>query len=214
MKEKIKKLLPAKKTKEDIEKDLMISRQNTAQQWIPIKDIYEELMYFKDDSLAIALKVQPINIHLLSEAEQKVKVQGLFEALNGADYSLQIYTVARPVDLDGYIAKLRTLQSKETDFIKRKLYSGSIQVAAQKATSGEALERDFYIIIRQKNEKYAEELLKQKAGDLATRLSGAGLATNICSDQELRDLNFIFTHPAQAAIEKAPQDDFSLPTAY
>lgn len=200
--------------KKETEQDIMAEKEKTAQNWMPVKDIYNQIMYRKDDTLAAAVKVQPINIHLLSITEQKVKINALFEALNGIDYPLQIFTIARPVDLDGYISKLNMMKQNEDDLRKRKLFDGSIQVAAQKATSGEALERDFYVVIAQENIKYVEAILLEKAKDLSNKLTSAGLISNVCTDQELRELNFVFTHPAQASIEKAPRDQFALPTFY
>ncbi len=202
------------KNKINAEEEQRLRKEKTAQQWMPVEDITDKVVYLKNKMLVAAVRVGPINIHLLSEREQKAKIQMLYEVLNGLEYAYQPFSAARPVDLNGYIARQEQLKQVETDYIRRKLYTGSIQAAAYKATSGEALERYFYVVIPERAEGHAEDIVIQKATDLAGALTDIGLVSHVCSDQELREMNFIFTHPAQASVEQMPTGNLELPVFY
>lgn len=184
-----------------------------AQEWMPIHDIKDHIAYRRDHHLVVAIRVQPVNIHLLSEKEQVVKIKSLHEALNGIDFPIQIFSVARPVDLDGYITKLEQ-KKDDADFKRKRLLDGYIKIAASKASSGEALERSFYVIFSQKKDKFNEAYIYEQALEIANNLSSAGLYSNVCDEQELRDLYFVLTHPVQASVERSPDSNFVLPMVY
>lgn len=180
----------------------------STQSWFPVADIHSRMIFRRDGHLVSAIRVQPVNIHLLSDKEKRMRISSLHEVFNGVDFPLQILSISKPVDLDGYIARLEQMRNEETNFLKRRLLDGYIRQAATLATGGEALERHFYILISQapskKQQNDIHELMA-KTNELSLNLTGAGLTSNVCSDQELRDLLFIFTNPTQASFERAPQ---------
>lgn len=186
------------------------SRPNgiSSQQWLPIKDVSNGFIVRKDGALVCAIRVQPINLNLLSTNEKRRKVKSLEEVLNGTDYSIQIISIARPVDLDAYIAKLQKIRSQEENSIKHRLLGDYISQAAAVAVTGDALDRQFYILLDEfptNKHHQSEAILIRRATELISNLNSADLSSHLCSDEELRELLFIFTHPAQAAYERAPQ---------
>lgn len=191
--------------------------RNTSQDWLPIRDVYNSMIHRKDGHMIAAVFIHPVNIHLLSENEKARLIQSLEEVLNGIDISFQILSIARPVDLDAYIAKLNSMRTETSSTIKQRLIGGYINVAAQMATSGEALERQFYILIDQKpsqNSQIDQSSLLSKANEIASNLTSAGLTAEVCNDEQIRDLLFIFTNPNQAAYERAPISSIQLPSIY
>lgn len=189
----------------------------STQEWFPIVDIHNGFIRRRDGHLVAAVRVSPVNIKLLSESEQKRKIKSLEEVMNGLDEHFQIMSIARPVDLDAYIASLNEMKINESDRIKNRLLAGIITNAAAMATSGEALERQFYILIQQdpsKRPQLDEQNLYRRANELAANLSGADLQSHVCNDEELRDLLFIFTNPNQAAYERAPFANTMFPTIW
>lgn len=204
--EEMVKSLFKKKDKQSNSSTLLPGQQST-QAWLPLYDINNRLIYRRDKHIVAGVRVEPINIHLLSEKEQDAKIRALHEVLNGIDYEYEVYINARPVDLDGYIVTLTDRQRNEENFLKKRLLDGYIRQAAMLATGGEALEREFYYFISQpigKKANLAENELLARGTELAANLTSAGLTSNLCTDQELRDVLFIFTNPQQAAYERAP----------
>lgn len=181
----------------------------STQTWLPIRDIQNGLIYRKDQTVLAAIHVQPVNLNLLSVNERKRRVKRLEEVLNGIDYKFQIFSIGKPVDLDNYIMELDEKRVNTDNPVKKKLLMTYKKQAAAKATSGEALERHFYFILDMglgKKGVMIEQVLLERAKQLAANLTGADLQSNVCTDSELRTMNFIFTNPAHASFERAPED--------
>lgn len=192
-----------------------IPSKNSTQSWLPIKDVHNHMIYRKDGYLVAVVMVSPVNIHLLSDHEKSRLIQSLEEVLSGVDVPFQILSIARPVDLDAYIAKLNHMKSEAPNPIKQRLLANYMKTAAQMATSGEALERHFYILLDQqpsKKPQIDEQSLMVRAKEMASNLSGAGLSAQLCSDEAIRDLLFIYTNPNQAAFERAPTASIQFPS--
>lgn len=181
----------------------------SVQAWLPFYDVNMGFLWRRDNHLVAAVRVEPINLALLSENEQKRKVQLLFEVINGLGCEWAITVLQRPVDLDEYIGKQEVLRNQETHYMRRRILDSSIRNAAKVASSGEAIELMFYILLASplssKKQALDMQQLQNKASELADNLSGSELESHVCDDQELRELEFIFLNPLQAAFERAPQ---------
>lgn len=194
--------------------DAAAKQSPSTQEWIPFKDIRNNLLFRKDNSIVAFVRVQPVNLNLLSVKERKRKVKQLEEVLNGIDYNYQIYSIPKPVDLDAYIMKLENLRSDTEDVTKKRLLGIYIKQAVAKATGGEAVERQFYILIDHKLTKKPqldEQVVLQRATELASNLSSAELLSHVCNDAEIRTLQFLFFNSAQAAFERAPLQNVYFP---
>jgi len=193
-----------------------VSSKPSTQQWLPIADIRNNLVYRKDNVVISGVRVQPVNVNLLSFKEKLRKVKQLEEVMSGIDYSHQIISIFKPVDLDSYIMGLEATRNETDSMIRKRLLNIYIKQATAKATSGEAMERHFYILIDQplgQKPQNDELLVLQRATELAGHLSSAELISTVCNDSELRTLNFIFTNPVQAAYERSPQGNTYFPPA-
>ncbi|EIV99929.1 hypothetical protein [Thermoanaerobacter siderophilus] len=185
-----------KKDKAKIEEQ----KRKAVQEWLPVKDVAEDMILLKDGRYVCVLKVMPLNIGLKSENEKKRIIQTVYEALNGFKDSMQIFSMGRPVDLDPYINFLQTKSREETSVIKKRLLQEYLKYVASIVTSGEAIERRFFIMLSSKE----KDELKAKAHELANNLEKSGLKVEIAADQDIIDLLFSFSHPSQAAFERAP----------
>lgn len=192
------------KNKEGLSEEELIQKQRekTAQQWIPISDIDGDIVYRKDNIILSMIRIYPVNIDLLSDREKRRKVEALSEALNGEKESMQLWCVGRPVDLNNYLEELQEKARLEQDFTKKMVLKGFIQDASKKASSGEATERRFYLIISKKiiDSKSQDELL-YRLNSLKLNLEQAELNCEICHDDEILDVFSLFTSPAQATFE-------------
>ncbi|MBJ6360504.1 hypothetical protein ACFOQM_04145 [Paenibacillus sp. GCM10012307] len=208
--------------------------QSSTQSWMPVTDVFNGFMHRRDGSIITAIRIQPVNFELLSDNEKYAKIKSFEEVLNGIEYTFQIISIARPVDLDNFITRMEELKSNVTetksetkeelqqeikkinkeDDIRNRLLNSYMSHAAALATSGETVERQFYILLDQKLGKTTQKdeiLLFQRTNELASNLVGADLIAHVCNDEELRDLLFIFTNSNQAAFERAPNHQFGLP---
>jgi hypothetical protein len=184
--------------KEKIKTDEL--KKKTVQDWFPVRDVGDNMILLKDGRYVCVLRAWPLNIGLKSENEKKRIIQSMYEALNGFKDAMQIFTMGRPVDLDPYIVSLQLKSKEEVNMTKKRLLQEYLKYVASIVTSGEAIERRFFIMLSGKE----KEELKVKAHELASNLEKSGLKSDVISDQEIIDMLFSFTHPSQAAFEKAP----------
>ena len=188
--------------KEEVKDEVLSRKELTAQQWIPLADIKESLVYKKDSTLLAALRVSPKNLELLSDKEKKRIVNALAEVLNGEKEPIQIFCIGRPVDLNYYLEWLQEQAHQQMDFNKKLLLKGFIQQASQVARSGEVIERRFYMIVTKEAGVKAEDEIRLRVKELQDKLLKAELSSIICREDEYMDLFSLFANPIQAAYEK------------
>jgi hypothetical protein len=193
------KLPVKKKTPKQQQVDNTAARK-AVQDWLPWKDIAGGVITRKDGQVVAVLKVEPFNLALKSENEKMRVITAVHEALNGQREAFQILSLGRPVDLDAYLKGLQDLARETGNPARKKLLQEYTRYVATLVASGEALERRYYILLPGKEQV---EVL-QRAHELASNLERSGLKVRVCSDQEIIDLLFVFTHPAQAAFERPP----------
>lgn len=77
------------------------------------------------------------------------------------------------------------------------------------SSGGEAVERQFYIIISSRNNKddMDQDQLRRTCNEIAQELKGASLSGQVCDDQMIRDLQFLFGNSSQSSVERAPIDN-------
>lgn len=187
------------------------TRVRTAQHWIPVADIDNNIIYRKDDRLVGILRIQPENLELLSDKEKRRKVDSLAEGFNGETEGFQIFCIGRPVDLNNYLEWLQEKAKMEQDFVRKTVLKGYIQQASQLATSGETTERRFYIIIDKEVGNRAELELLARLSDLQSKFQQAELTSHICDDDEIMDVLSLFANPIQASFERA-EVRYDIPT--
>lgn len=178
----------------------------TAQQWLPITDINGCIAYRRDKSLVGMLRVQPLNLELLSDSEKKRKVEALAEELNGESEGLQIFCIGRPVDLNSYLDWLQDKAKMEQEFTRKRVLKNFIQHASELAASGEIIERRFFIILTKPAGKKAEQELISRLEEIKNKLSSAKLMAEVCKDDELMDVFSLFANPVYASVERATSE--------
>ena len=194
----------------DQEKEEIERKKKSAQDWQPAYDVSDGFMYRRDNHIVAVIKIEPINIDLLSKNEKKRIISSFHEVLNGLQESIQIMSIGKPVDLDSYIAGLENkADSIGFEKTRKRLLKNYIRHTASIATGGQAIERKFFIFMSQKDKEFAKDELTNKAQELISRLGGAGITAKICTDKDIIDLLFLFNQPKKSAHERTP--DFSGP---
>lgn len=194
-----------KKNKKTVNPEEIIQqkREKTAQQWIPVIDIQNNIVYRKDDYISGMLRIHPSNIDLLSDNERKRIIDALAEGFNGENEPFQLFCIPRSVDLNTYLENLQEQAKLELNFIKKQVLKGYINQATKLATSGEAVERRFYLVISKKDGLKAEEELINRLNNFKAIYNNAEMSSHICTDDELLDVLELFAHPIQASYERS-----------
>src|SRR3989344_6296286 len=162
-------------------KTMSLSSKKTTQTFIPITDIKDGVVLFKNGSMRMVIIASSINFALKSEEEQTAILLQFQNLLNSLDFSLQILVQSKKLDINPYLAILRErsevhqnqllkIQTREyIDFIKN--FTDSVKI----------MTKSFFIVI-----PYSPPVFAGKAG-LFNRLIGRGVPA---AEQEIADSLF------------------------
>lgn len=199
----MKNLFKKKKVEEISEEEkVQQKRERTAQQWIPVADIDGPTIVRKDDVLVKMIRIFPENLDLYSDREKRRKIEALAEGLNGETEHFKFFCIGRPVDLNIYLSWLQDKAKQESDFVRKNLLKGYIQQASKMASSGETMERRFYIVLTKPNGNKALMELNSRVEEFKEKFSDAELEAVICDEDEMMDVLDLFANPNQAGVEK------------
>ena len=178
----------AKKTTEPEKRNL------TAQEYINVEDITDDLIWGKDGNLFAFLRVQAPDIRLLADEEKERKVDMLTQAVAMAasgEEPLTILSIPRTVDVSGMVAYLSDLKNQTQDDGKLKLLNGEITSMQRMARQGI---KEPMIVIKcwTKAKKGADELLKSRLKKLQNSLGEQGVQASVLNTQEIVYLCKVF----------------------
>ncbi len=194
-----------------------------AQDFVPIKNIKDGIMYMDDGRIKVALVCSSLNLSLKS-AEEQAAVIGQFSGfLNTLDFPVQIHVESRRVDMRPYLLSLEKRQNEVKDELMTnqiREYRQFIKTFSEKTN---IMNKRFFIVIDfdhgegsgnsgggflsnfgigskevQLGDKQVEEWrtqLEQRISVVAGGLSGLGLQVNLLGTEELIELFYKIYNP-------------------
>lgn len=129
----------------------------STQKYLDIAEIKNDTVVLKDGTLRSVLMVSSVNFALKSNDEQVAIIQAYVSFLNSFDFPLQIMIQSRPLNIDGYLAKLIQREKElDNDLLKRqiKVYRSYIERLVK---NGRIMSKRFYIVV-----PYTTGPMKQK----------------------------------------------------
>ncbi len=87
----------------------------SSQDFVPIKEIRDGVVVLKDDSLRGIVMTSSINFALKSADEQNAIIYQFQNFLNAINFSIQIFTESRRLDIRPYIALLEKVEKEQTN---------------------------------------------------------------------------------------------------
>lgn len=199
----------------------------STQNYLPIAGIEEGVVVLKDGSLAVVLRIMPINFDLKNELEQNAIIAKYQSFLNSLDFSIQILVRSQRLDLEPYLVGLdrstkelsnELLQIHATDYIAfmRSLvsvanimskhyyiiltYQGSI-TAAKGGVLSLFKKQSGPVLTRSTFNHYRDEL-NGRANTVASGLTSMGLRIEALNTQELIELFYGIYNPDISATER------------
>ena len=180
-----------------------IKARQTAQNWLPVKDLHDGFLIRPDGGVVAGVKISPFNLELKSERETHSIIQSFQAALNGLNVPWQLLSLYRPVDLDQYLGTLDD-QISQWQGMRRQVLRDYGQWVRAQAQSGQQVERRYYLLLtRQGKDALAahRSALRGLTEDVA-RIRG--FRATILDDALWRELLFLVFHAGQAASETIP----------
>lgn len=135
-------------------------------------------------------------MHLLFDEEQKAKVNELKRVLNSIDYTIKIFSIDKPINLDENLNILGSKIKSTTNKNKVKLLEEDYNFIQDLNNKKWVVNREFYLIIEESIDN--EQLLTQKTNDLIQELISIGLFSTRVSSEEWRELLYIIINPVSS----------------
>lgn len=141
----------------------------SAQQFVNVEDIVDDLLYSLDGYLFGYLQVKEGDNSLLSDAEKKSHIDGVTSALEIEKEPWQILSIPRTIDTLGMIENLAARRRQTDNDVKLKLLNGEI-AALQDMTAEGTKEPVIILKCWAKAERGADKALNKRLRDLQSRL--------------------------------------------
>lgn len=99
-----------------------MTTKNATQHLVPIAEIHDDVVILKDGQMCMVLLATSINFALKSTTEQQAILSQFQSFLNSLDFSLQIYSQSRRLDIRPYLEILKSREPhQDNDLMKVQL---------------------------------------------------------------------------------------------
>jgi len=198
----------------------MATKQTTTQDFVPVRDIKQNVVILKDGRMCSILLASSINFALKSLDEQRA-ILGQFQTfLNTLDFSIQFYIQSRRLDIEPYLSQLRErepLQDNDLMRIQLREYMSFIKTFT---TEVDVMSKNFFIVVpyspasldigkgistifgkkppnNQEETKFEEHRLQleQRSSLVAQGLNRIGVRTITLEDEALVELYYHIFNP-------------------
>ncbi len=119
----------------------------TSVEFIPIADITEDIIVYKDGGAAIVMESTSLNFGLLSEKEQQAVIAAYAALINSLSFSIQIVVRSERKDITSYMNYLAVFAQKITNpklaFVMRSYRQFILDTVKKKNVLG----KRFYVVI-------------------------------------------------------------------
>ena len=180
----------------------------TCNEELNIKDIKNNFLYTKDDNVMSYIKIQPLNLYLLSNKEQELIIRQLSAEVSSEIKELKFFSIARPVDVGDLIEDLQEIANNCLNQIQKDLLKKLINETVRLTFTGEAVERQNFLIIAEPVGDYAEKDLLKRGMELVNKLANCNVKSEILEEQYIIQLCSGFTNMNFAFKEDSDYEDY------
>lgn len=164
--------------------------------FIPFKDVWNNVVFLDDKTIIGGIRINSINLSLLFNEEQQIKVNQLKKVLNSIDYKIKIICMDKPIDLENNLNILGSKIKQETNKNKIKLLEEDYNYINNLNTEKSVVNREFYLILEESVEN--ENLLNQKINDLIQEFSSIGLYSEKLNSEDWREILYCSLNPVSS----------------
>lgn len=149
--------------------------------WVPVKDINNNLIVLDNKQLVTGVKIQPRNIFILEENYQNSIIDSFRTFYNLIDYEFWLIIADRPVDINLYISQLQLRLNDTQSPVYRKLLIDDIEKAEMFMNNG-IVDTEYFILFKEKD----TDVIQKRIRNLISNLATCGLIASQTSDDDLR----------------------------
>lgn len=183
-------------------------KDKSCNEFINIKDIREDCLYTKDNKVIAYLKIEPINLDLLSIKEKQQLIKQISSELSSETKELKFFSIARPIDISEMIDDLQNYILETNDQKQKDLLKKQMKECIKLTLTGVAVQRQNYLMIWENENDYAKKDLLKRANDLINKFAGCRIKSTILNEQQIIQLCSSFTNMNWAYKEDADCEDY------
>ena len=149
--------------------------------WVPVKDINNNMIILDNKQMVTGVKIQPRNIFILEENYQNSIIESFRTFYNLIDYEFWLIIADRPVDINLYISQLQLQLNDTQNPVYRKLLIDDISKAELFMNNG-IVDTEYFILFKDKD----TDSIQKKIRNLISNLANCGLIASQTSNEDLR----------------------------
>ncbi|MFH0806645.1 MAG: hypothetical protein V1885_02900 [Candidatus Brennerbacteria bacterium] len=179
---------------------------------VDIKEIRDGVLYLKSGGVRRVLIVSGVNFDLKSEAEQGLILGSFQSFLNTLDFSVQFFIHSRKVNVDAYLASMRTHMEKEPSELLKIQIGEYVEFIRTFVEENAIISKTFFTVV-----PYESIIPAGKAGGLLSlfRKAAPGSTLHEESSQETlsqleRRVNQVIDGLSQIGLRAAPLENDAL----
>lgn len=120
---------------------------STTQNAIPVAEVAEDIVLYKDGGAALIMESSSLNFSLLSEKEQQAVIAAYAALINSLSFSIQIVIRTQRKDISSYIKNLDEANKKITNPKFAKVAESYRRFILESIKKKNVLGKKFYIVI-------------------------------------------------------------------
>ncbi len=119
----------------------------TSQDWLPVADIIEDVVLFKDGGAAIILESTSLNFGLLSDKEQQAVIYAYAALLNSLSFPIQVLVRSQKKDITNYINYIDAALQQMQNLKLKELMADYKNFISETVKKKNVLGKRFFIVI-------------------------------------------------------------------
>lgn len=181
---------------------------STSQQFVPIQEINNDLVFLKNGSVCMVLTTSAVNFSLLFDTEQISIIDSFAGLLNSLSFPIQIVIRSRRLDVSSYLGVIDSATQKQTNPLLKKMTMEYRQFVESIIKDNNVLDKQFYVCVyltsaemglmgnNMKNKiNKAATFLTPRRDHLIRQLGRVGLKTRQLNNSELIKLFYDIYNP-------------------
>lgn len=204
---------------------------STTQDFVPIADITNDILIYKDGGASLVMESTSLNFGLLSEKEQEAVIASYAAMINSLTFSIQIVVLTQKKDISSYLNFLDDQAKKLTQPLLSKLMQEYRSFITESVKKRNVLGKRFFIVLylsplelgvaksfasatsRSRSLPFAKSYVIKKAKivlyprrDHLIRQGGRlGIKLKQLSTPELINMAYSIYNPEKPAVKKEPE---------
>lgn len=183
------------------------SKVQSLNEFLNIKDIKRNYLYTLDNQIVVFIKVNPINIELLSDSELERKMDSEAIEFSNEQYPYKIMVIPRAVDISEHIREQEQLKKSLDDDVCIEIINNRIVATMEIVENKNIIENEFYIMLYDNYRDNIEHELNKRVNSWINRLNNCELKCEVLEERDIILLMKSFTIPEFARTEATDYTD-------